>query len=211
MLFLSFFIMFNHSMSKNIKIIAGKHRGTALLAPDGQTTRPTTGRIAENLFNILQHHRFNGQDFLFSQHHILDLCAGSGRLGLESLSRGGLSAVFMDTDNHAHHAIKCNIQKMDMMHKTDILSYNTTQLPNAQTLKDYYKKFSLIFCDAPYDSDIGINSILSAFEKNWLSDNALIILEADKQHEHIEFSFAKNYLTKSYGITNLHFLHKILS
>ena len=93
----------------------GKYKGTHLEAPTGLNTRPTTGRVAENLFNILQHYKFRDESFfLFEGKKVLDLCAGSGRLGIEALSRGAARSIFIDTDASARGTIRGNLDKLHL-------------------------------------------------------------------------------------------------
>ena len=80
-----------------MKIITGKYRGRVLETPTGLNTRPTTGKIKESVFNIIQ--------FDIEGRRVLDLFAGSGQMGLEALSRGAESCVFCDTDKKALMAI----------------------------------------------------------------------------------------------------------
>ena len=86
-----------------MRIIAGTHRGQRIAAPRGRDTRPTSDRVRENAFNLIG--PVDGAD-------VLDLFAGSGALGLEALSRGAASAVFVDSDRDACRAINANLEKL---------------------------------------------------------------------------------------------------
>ena len=86
-----------------IRIIAGKNKGCRLRTKEGLTTRPTLDRIRENVFNIIRD-RIPGS-------HVLDLFAGSGAIGLECLSRGAESAVFIEKDREAFGILEENVAK----------------------------------------------------------------------------------------------------
>ena len=89
-----------------MRVISGKYRGKRLFAPEGKFVRPTTDRIKETVFNILS----SKNDFEGA--YILDLFAGSGALGIEALSRGAKSAVFIDNSAESVKYIRANIQKL---------------------------------------------------------------------------------------------------
>ena len=86
-----------------MRVIAGKAKGTQLLTPDGILTRPTIDRVKEALFSILQ--------FDLPGARVLDLFGGTGQLGIEALSRGAESAVFVDARREACQLIRANLQK----------------------------------------------------------------------------------------------------
>src|SRR3954452_6712324 len=86
------------------RIIAGAHGGRRIQTPKGDGTRPTSDRVREALFSSLESELGGFEDV-----HVLDLFAGSGALGLESLSRGAISAVFVESDTRAAAVIRRNI------------------------------------------------------------------------------------------------------
>ena len=138
-----------------MRIIGGTHRGTHLTevgAGDAKAhLRPTSDRVRESLFNVLQGGRF-GNPIAGAQ--VLDLFAGTGALGLESLSRGA-----------AHVTAK-------LRHSSDctLISTNATRLPTGKTC-------DLIFLDPPYGQGLGISALKSALSQGWVADGALIVWE----------------------------------
>src|SRR5258708_4991895 len=84
-----------------VRIVAGRHRGRRLLAPTGETVRPTSDRAREALFNILSHGHLAAAGIPFAEAAVLDAFAGTGALGLEALSRGPAEALFIAQDPHA--------------------------------------------------------------------------------------------------------------
>ena len=159
----------------DVRILAGVCKGTKLVTLDGNNTRPTTGRIVENIFNILTYNKYV-DSFSFKNQKILDVFAGSGRLGLEALSRGANCAVFIDNHAEAGKIIQSNIQKCHMLERTQFLNSNALQL----NLPSIYAPFSLIFCDAPYNKNLSCNVIQALIDKKWLVHNALLCIETEK-------------------------------
>lgn len=120
-----------------MRVISGIARGRKLTAPEGLDTRPTTDNVKESLFNIIQ--------FDIEGRKVLDLFAGSGQLGIECLSRGAASAVFVDERREAVKTVYENLNKCGFSAEvflTDAVSY-----------LHRCGKFDIIFIDPPYDSD----------------------------------------------------------
>ncbi len=144
-----------------MRVIAGKYKNTKIVAPSGDNTRPTTDRIKETVFNIIQF-RIGGK--------VLDLFAGTGGLGIEALSRGAKSAVFIDKNRDAIQCIKKNTaqieEKIEIV-QTDFLAY----------LKYANEPFDLIFIDAPYMEGIGELAVNAILDLNLLSKQGIIIFE----------------------------------
>lgn len=153
-----------------MRIIAGTHRGKKLVEYYTPTTRPTTDRVKENVFNILSNYvDFNGL-------RVLDLFAGTGAYGIECLSRGAKFVHFNDLDSAALNVVKKNIGQT--WH-----NYCLTQ-------KDYSllldREFDLIFLDPPYDSDFGQRAIDKI-------QHGLIVFETDHKFIHPQIIEARRY------------------
>ena len=151
-----------------MKIITGKYRGRVLATPDGLNTRPTTGKIKESIFNIIQFD-IEGRD-------VLDLFAGSGQMGLEALSRGAKSCVFCDTDRKALKAIgdnvaKCKAERECRVYNRDGLSFLSTAGKNS---------FGLIFLDPPYAAKLMDEAIKIIISVDILQDGGIILCESGK-------------------------------
>lgn len=182
-----------------MRIIAGSRRSLPLKTIEGADTRPTTDRIKETLFNILQD-RIPGAYFL-------DLFAGSGQIGLEALSRGASYAVFVENGKKQGLCIEDNIrftkfEEQSRLLKTDV-SAAIGQLEGRFT-------FDLIFLDPPYDSN-GAESALSVLSRSSVvKPQALIIAEQKKDAdlsyaEELGFTITREKIYK----TNKHvFLEK---
>lgn len=125
-----------------MRIISGSARGVQLKSPKGNSTRPTSDRVKESIFNILRN------DLLDSD--VLDLFAGTGALGLESLSRGSRSAAFID--NATAKLIQENSIKTKLNDRSRIL--NMDVIAALDYFQRHYESFDLIFCDPPYSKTL---------------------------------------------------------
>ncbi|MEL6573554.1 MAG: 16S rRNA (guanine(966)-N(2))-methyltransferase RsmD [Pseudomonadota bacterium] len=155
-----------------MRIIGGQHRGLTLASVGkGDTSahlRPTSDRVRESLFNVLQGGRFGDP---IADARVLDLFAGTGALGLEALSRGAVHATFVDNGRTAQRLITENIQKCGRKADTQLLTCTTDRLPKATT------PCALIFADPPYGKGLGQTALTQAAGSGWIAPDALIILE----------------------------------
>jgi 16S rRNA (guanine(966)-N(2))-methyltransferase RsmD len=150
-----------------MRIISGTAKGLKLKTPKGFSTRPTADRIKESVFNIL-----NGLIDFSEVKNVLDIFAGTGALGLESLSRGANSAVFIDfatadliSDNIQHGKFQnCKVLRGDFSKMLKKLACQNC-------------KFDLIFSDPPYKKNLAEASINLVADLNLLTDNGLMIVE----------------------------------
>ncbi len=150
-----------------MRIVAGRLGGRRISAPPGRGTRPTSDRVREALFSILG--PLDGVD-------VLDLFAGSGALGIEALSRGAASAVFVDDDPRAVAAIRDNLASLGLsarVHERDALAYLGAAREGP---------FGLVFLDPPYSSSSELAGTLSERLPALSTDDARIVSESDKRH-----------------------------
>lgn len=149
-----------------MRVISGSARGLKLTSLDGLETRPTLDRVKEALFSMLTPNLANAR--------VLDLFAGSGALGIEALSRGSLSAVFVDSLPKALDIVKNNaaLARVD--------ANATFQLSDALSfLKKSSEQFDIIFLDPPYASDLYGRALSLIAENNLLSKDGVIAVEWD--------------------------------
>ncbi len=156
-----------------MRIIAGEWRGRRLVAPIGQSTRPTSDRTRETLFSMLTS-RLGG----FEDLAVADLYAGSGALGLEALSRGAASCLFVDNDRDALAAMKDNIAKLGASERSHILPGTAERLAKGRS-------FDLIFADPPYQPGSGNVVIEAVSDAGWLKPGGWLAIETDK-HEKVD-------------------------
>ena len=182
-----------------MRVIAGKARRLPLKTVPGTDTRPTTDRIKETLFNILQPE--------IADCRFLDLFSGSGGIGIEALSRGADSAVFVEKNPKACKCIRENLSFTKLAEHGKLLNMDILQA--LRTLEGE-EAFDCIFMDPPYNHDLE-KQVLEYLSKSSLADEStLIIIEADLS---TEFSYLEDLgfelaRSKEYK-TNKHvFLHK---
>lgn len=159
-----------------MRIIAGTARSLPLKALDGKDTRPTTDRIKETMFNILQ----SG----ISGCRFLDLFAGSGQIGLEALSRGAEYAVFVENSKKACAVIEDNIRFTKFGDKSRLLAMDA--LCAVRSLEGT-GAFDYIFLDPPYASGLEQEILATLASSGLLKEDGRIIVEASR---HTDFSYA---------------------
>ncbi len=150
-----------------MRIVAGAHRGRILVAPKGHSTRPTADRARQALFNVLEHAPW-APGFLGAR--VADLFAGSGALGLEALSRGAASCVFVDRDPAAREAIARNVAALGLGDRCEILNADATRLPARVPV-------NLVFLDPPYTEGLARPALEALATAGWLAVDALVVVE----------------------------------
>lgn len=151
-----------------MRIIAGDWRGRKLVAPEGQSTRPTADRVRETLFSMLV-----SRIGSFEGLRVADLYAGSGAMGLEALSRGAELACFVEQAAGALAAIRANIATLGADERSRLLARSATALPG-QT------PFDLIFADPPYAPGSGTAAVNAIRDAGWASDGAWLAIETKR-------------------------------
>ena len=149
-----------------MRIIAGEWRGRSIVAPAGETTRPTADRTRETLFNML-----TSRVGTFEGLSAADLFAGSGALGLEALSRGCGSCLFVEEDSRAIDAIRTNVAKLDAGPRSSIHQASVTRLGPAKQPHD------LIMLDPPYGTNAGAVAIDRLVRLGWIGPATWVSLE----------------------------------
>jgi 16S rRNA (guanine966-N2)-methyltransferase len=153
-----------------MRIVAGKFRGVSIEAPKGLATRPTSDRIRQALFNVLEH---GAPRVEFEGARVLDLFAGSGALGLEALSRGARFCLFVEESAAARAAIRRNVDALGLTGITKIWRRDATKLGEAGRLEP----FDVIFCDPPYSKGLGERALAEAINRGWAEQGAIAVLE----------------------------------
>ncbi len=150
-----------------MRVIAGRARSLKLKAPDGMDTRPTTDRIKETLFNILQG-EIEGCIFA-------DLFAGSGGIGIEALSRGAEHAYFVENRKEAYLCIRDNLVSTGFADQATVLKQDV--LSALYQIRE--KNVDIIFMDPPYQQGLEERVFEALSRMSWLTEETLLILEAD--------------------------------
>ena len=186
-----------------MRVIGGTLKGRRLstIKADGNmgTLRPTTDRIRESLFNIL----FGGKlDFKIERTRVLDIFAGTGALGVEAISRGAKTCTFIEKNKACLQILKANIDLCNIKDNTTIKICDATKIPLNSD-----QPYDLVFLDPPYRKSLGEVAIKSALDSNWISKNALIILEEGEQKNSLEGFRLEDM--RRYSDTILHFFKRV--
>jgi 16S rRNA (guanine966-N2)-methyltransferase len=168
-----------------MRIIAGTHRGQRIAAPRGRDTRPTSDRVRENAFNLIGP---------VDDADVLDLYAGSGALGLEALSRGAASVVFVESDREACRTIDANLDKLRF--KGSVLRQDA-----ARAVAQDRRTYDLIFCDPPYD--FGDHERISPHLARLLAPDGLLVYESSGRADPPAVSGLEMRTSRKYGSARL--------
>ena len=147
-----------------MRVITGSARGRRLKELEGMETRPTTGKVKESIFSILQ--------FDIEGRRVLDLFAGTGQLGIEALSRGAKRAVFVDHQQKACELIKENLRRTKFTAQASVVRGDYLEY-----LKRTKEKFDIILLDPPYAEIFLENALNCIAEIDILRDNGIIVTE----------------------------------
>ena len=181
-----------------MRIVGGRLRSRALVAPKSQAIRPTTDRLRETLFNILLH--AYGDPVAGAR--VLDLFAGTGALGLEALSRGANFALFVDEGAEARAILRENIATLGLGGVTRIFRRDAAKLGAAHPIEP----FSLAFVDPPYGKGLAEQALASALAGGWLASSALIVIEEAAQSRFVAPPGFAELERRPYDTTELIFL-----
>ena len=152
-----------------MRVISGTARGRKLLEPDGMKIRPSTDKVKESLFNIIQ--------FDIEGRRVLDMFAGSGQLGIEALSRGAASCVFVDESTEAIRLVNANLQRCGLEKAATVVR------GDAFSYLEHGGKFDIVFIDPPYDTTHIDRALERIIEFDILKDNGIIICESRVEKE----------------------------
>lgn len=175
-----------------MRIISGIYRGRHLATVKDRSVRPTTDRTKQSIFDILSNRLF------FDGIRVLDLFAGSGSLGLESLSRGAASVVFVEKAAAAREVLERNIRTLGCESHTAVVQGDVFWY-----LRQANETFDLVFADPPYRLET-IGTIPNAiFDAGVLHENSYVVMEHSKE-SHIELDATKyDIFTKQFGQTTV--------
>ncbi|MEC9074505.1 MAG: 16S rRNA (guanine(966)-N(2))-methyltransferase RsmD [Pseudomonadota bacterium] len=160
-----------------MRIISGKYSGRKIITPKGKETRPTTDRFKETLFNVIE----NSLKIDLKEKNILDLFAGSGSLGLEAMSRGAKSCVFVDKSSKAIKAIEDNVNNLGLLSSSsNCINIDVNKIRKFK--KNVEDKIDIIFSDPPYSkTDINEIAIGNLVKNSWIRKNGYLFLETSSR------------------------------
>ncbi len=162
-----------------MRVIAGKAKRLKLKTIDGMNTRPTTDRIKETLFNMINQR--------LADCNFLDFFSGSGAIGIEALSRGAKYAVFVDNAKAAVECIKHNLHNTGLEEEAQVLAKDAFSAIRALEVQG--KSFDIIFMDPPYNQKLERQILEALQNSNLLCSDSLIIVEASRE---TDFEYLKD-------------------
>ena len=182
-----------------MRIVGGSLRGRLLRAPAGNSVRPTSDRVREALFNILEHADFGSHFVGLTDAIVLDAFAGTGALGIEALSRGAAQATFFESDRSARDCLNRNLADLGLTARTTVQAVDATRPPRPPT------PVGLALLDPPYRTDLGNIALQALAAAGWLAIGAVAVLE---QSDPAPIELPGYFLcqTRRYGGTTLVFL-----
>lgn len=150
-----------------LRVIGGILKGKKLYSVRDMSIRPTADRLRESIFNILSQRVIDAV--------VLDLFAGTGALGIEALSRGAESVVFVDNRKKALSVLKRNIDSCTLDQKASIVKWNIRQ--NLNCIRSIKQNFDLVFLDPPYDNNLIKPTLFNLDKCHSLKNGAFVIVE----------------------------------
>jgi 16S rRNA (guanine966-N2)-methyltransferase len=184
-----------------LRIIGGVLKGKKLYSTHDRSIRPTADKLREAIYNILFQHVPGAV--------VLDLFAGTGALGIEALSRGAESVVFVDNRRSALSVIKKNIDACKLDQKAIVVKWNIRQ--NLNCLRSKKQNFDLVFLDPPYDNNLIKPALFNLDQSQSLKNGACIVVEHSLFEsiptEHSTFDL---FDQRKYGKTLVSFLNYVI-
>ncbi len=181
-----------------VRIIGGRNKRRNLFVPSGKQIRPTSDRVREGLFNLLEHGiEWHG----IPDAHIVDLFCGTGSVGLEALSRGAEFATFVDNAESAITAVRYNTEITGEQTRCEILRYDATH-----SLPRRMRRADLVYIDPPYRRVSISGVLLNIRSAAWLNQDAVLVVELSRKDS---FAIPEPYRIidrRDYGRTRLLFL-----
>lgn len=183
-----------------MRITAGRLKGRLLHTPNGLNVRPTSDKVRQAIFNVLEHHNF-GEMFALEKARVIDLFAGTGALGIEALSRGAAYALFIDNAPDGRAALRRNIEDLNLTGVTKIWRRDARELG-----RNTQPPFDLAFLDPPYRTQIMPRALTSLHEEGWLCPHAVVVAEAAEDENILPAARYQVLNLRHYGQTQVAFL-----
>ena len=179
-----------------MRVISGSAKGKKLKAPAGLNTRPITDMIKEALFNVLAGKVADAK--------LLDLFAGSGSVGIEALSRGAQTVVFVDNSVEALKVVNENLNNCNFSREYHVLRSDVFKALGL--LKRHNSKFDLVYVDPPFTNERIFNEIMESIAvMDILESDGIVIIRTPRRKEMPNFSGLHEYRLNHYGESSLHY------
>lgn len=184
-----------------MRIVAGSLKGRAILAPEGQNTRPTSDRARQAIFNVLEHASWGES---LHEARVMDIYAGSGALGFEALSRGAAFALFVEIDDGARGVIRENMDAYGLFGRGRVHRRSATDLgPRPGSVGE---AFDIAFLDPPYAKGLGEQTLERLREGQWLKPGAIVVFERGSDEPDIDTPGYERLDARDYGAARVLFL-----
>ena len=178
-----------------MRVISGNLKGRRLFALKGQKLRPTSDRVKEAIFNILQD-QIRGRE-------VLDLFAGTGALGIEALSRGAKSTVFVEESTRSLSALRRNIEECRLKERAEVLGREARAA--IKILEARGDSFELIFLDPPYGKGLARRALEALARSSIVTSGTLVVAEHSLSEKLDFIPFWQRVDWRSYGSTQVSF------
>lgn len=186
-----------------MRIVGGRFKGRVIEAPKGRSTRPTSDRARESLFNLIEHAPWAPP---IEEARVMDLFAGSGAVGLEALSRGASFCLFVETEAAARGTIRDNIDYFQFFGVTRLHRRDATSLGDKPA--NLGAPFDIVFLDPPYNKGLGEKALARLIRGGWVHEHSIAILEEADEAEIYHEGWTK-LDERLYGAARMHFLAPI--
>lgn len=181
-----------------MRIISGKFKGLNLHSPKDNEIRPTSDRLRESLFSIIGSEKYNTN---ILNANVIDICTGTGALGIEALSRGASNLFLIDMAQDAIEIVKKNISKIKPQNIEDTL-IRIIKADARKPFKNINLVFDIVFIDPPYNSNIIQECLINLKEHNLINTDSVIFAETSK-NEILDLPDFEILETKKYGKSKL--------
>jgi len=186
-----------------MRIVAGRFKGRTLAAPGEAALRPTSDKVRQAIFNIVEHAGF-ASDFTLQDARVIDLFAGTGALGLEALSRGARFCLFVEEAAESRAIIRENVEALGLTGASKIWRRDAGKLGPLDTLA----AFDLAFLDPPYHKGLIAQALEGLASGGWLNANALVVAEAAEDESVPTVDGYELLDDRVYGDTRVAFLRR---
>ncbi|NRA73860.1 MAG: 16S rRNA (guanine(966)-N(2))-methyltransferase RsmD [Rickettsiales bacterium] len=183
-----------------MRIISGALKGRNILITKENDYRPTTGRVKEAIFSTLSSGKFinkNTNKPILEEAITIDLFGGTGALTFEAISRGANKSIIIENNIHNIKTLEANTKKLGIQSQVNIIKSDATNLPYPPS--NITQKVSIAFIDPPFNKNLILDPILELTSKEWLSEDALLVIES---HEKEKYTLDSNYaliISRKYG------------
>jgi 16S rRNA (guanine966-N2)-methyltransferase len=178
-----------------MRITGGEHRGRVIEKPKGKDVRPTSDKVRQAIFNMLKKYD------LPEGAQVLDVCCGTGALGLDAISRGAVHCTFVD-NNRASLSL-CQRNSCVLGFDSESCTFLHQDMSKAKLPSEMIPVSGLLFLDPPYKKNLVEPMILSLSENGWLGKGCICVIEAEKN---LKLSLPKGFVEhtrKNYGDTQI--------